>query len=114
MHALQDNIKGDDDLLQLDLIGVKKSKSVFCYKRVTEGFFSSINIKMNMIANSVKKSVDLLSLKDNSTMVNESVDLLGLEFNFTTDSLWVEFGPIRKKMQLDASVNFDFVFKKRR
>ncbi len=113
MHALQDNIKGDDDLLQLDLIGVKKSKSVFCYKRVTEGFFSSINIKMNMIANSVKKSVDLLSLKDNSTMVNESVDLLGLEFNFTTDSLWVEFGPIRKKMQLDASVNFDFVFKKK-
>ena len=113
MHSLRDNIKENGDFLQLDLIGVKKSKSVFCYKRVTEGFFSSINIKMNMIANSVKKSVDLLSLKDNSTMVNESVDLLGLEFNFTTDSLWVEFGPIRKKMQLDASVNFDFVFKKK-
>ena len=52
MHALQDNIKGDDDLLQVDLIGVKKSKSVFCYKRVTEVFFSSINIKMNMVMQS--------------------------------------------------------------
>ena len=113
MHALQDNIKGDDDLLQVNLVGVKKSKSVFRYKRIQEGFFSSINIKMNMIANSVKKSVDLLSLKDNSGMEDEHVDKFGLEFNFMTDSLWVEFGPIRKKMQLEASIVFDLNFYER-
>ncbi len=114
MRALRNNIKERGDSLQLNLLGVKKIKSRFRYKRVQKGFFSSINVKMKKIADSKDMSVDLLSLKDDPCMVNEPVELHGLEFKFTTDSMWVKFGPIRKKMQLEASIVFKFIFYKSR
>ena len=114
MRALRVNIKEQGDSLQLNLLDVKKSKSRFRYKRVQKGFFSSINFIMKKIADSKDVLVvDLLSPKDDTCMVNEPVDLRGLEFKFRSDSLWVKFGPIRKKMQLDMSIFFKLIFYKK-
>ena len=114
MLALQVNMRELSDTLLLDLPGLKHSldslskKNGSLWGRNFYRFFSSINL--NLMHDSKVESIDLLTLKEDSCMSNTVVELSGIDFKLNTDSVQLDFGPLKKESALNTVVSFEFRF----
>lgn len=114
MLALQENMRELSDTLLLHLPGLKHSldslskKNGSLWGRNFYRFFSSINL--NLKHDSKVESIDLLTLKEDSCMSNTLVELSGIDFKLNTDSVQLDFGPLKKESALNTVVSFEFRF----